>query len=185
MMRTLLILVAMVMSSPATAEMYEPEQICALYDKELSGVRAYLAGRYETAFDILRDTASKGIKESQYLLSLMFMKGEGVDKNILIGLGWLGVAIESGNEERNNTFNTLYESMNDAQRAMIDGKVKDYVAKYGSVVQGVACGNRTAAGSRRLELRCDKAVGNYPVHEIETSLQRQPDRPGGKSNSST
>ena len=49
-------------------------------------------GRYKSAFQLLSDAASKGMKESQYLLSLMFLKGEGVDKNILIGLGWLGVA---------------------------------------------------------------------------------------------
>ncbi len=112
------------------------------------------------------------MKESQYLLSLMFMKGEGVDRSILIGLGWLGVAIESGNKEWNNTFNTVYESMSDTQRAMIDDKVKDYVEKYGSVVQGVTCAKRAAVGSRRIELRCEKVVGNYPDHEIEMSLKR-------------
>jgi TPR repeat protein len=151
--------------------MYEVEQISALFDKEARGIRAYTGGRYESAFNILSDTASKGMKESQYLLSRMFMKGEGVDKSILIGFGWLGVAIESGNEEWNNTFNTLYESLNDAQRAMVDAKVKDYVAKYGSVTQGVTCARRAAAGSRRFEVRCDKSVGNYPVHEIEMSPQ--------------
>ncbi len=171
MKRALLILIVTFVSPSATAEMFEQEQIRALYDQEVSGIRAYAAGRYESAFDMLSDTASKGMKESQYLLALMFLKGEGVDKSVLIGLGWLGVAIESGNEEWNNTFNTLYESMNDAQRAMVDAKVQDYVAKYGSVVQGVSCGKRTTARSRRLEIRCDKSVGNYPVHDIEMSLQ--------------
>ena len=172
MRRTIFILIALLLSFSATAELFEPERIYALYEKELRGARAYVDGRYESAFELLSDTASKGMKESQYLLSLMFLKGEGIDKNILIGLGWLGVAIESGDEEWNNTFNTLYESMNDTQRAMIDDKVKNYVAKYGGVVQGVTCGNRTAAGSRSVELRCDKSPGNYPIHEIETSLQR-------------
>lgn len=172
MKRTLLILITALVPLSVTAEMYELEQISALYDKEARGVRAYSAGRYESSFDMLSDTASKGMKESQYLLSLMFLKGEGIDKSVLIGLGWLGVAIESGNEEWNNTFNTLYDSLNDAQRAMVDAKVKDYVAKYGSAVQGVSCEKRTTAGSRRLEVRCDKAVGNYATHEIETSLKR-------------
>ena len=170
MKRTLLILIASLVPLSATAEMYELEQLSALIDKEARGLRAYTGGRYESAFNMLSDTASIGLKESQYVLALMFLKGEYVDKSILIGLGWLGVAIESGNEEWNNTFNTLYESMNDAQRAMIDAKVNDYVAKYGTAIQGIACKKRTAAGSRRIEVRCDKSVGNYPVHEIETSL---------------
>ena len=168
--RKLLILLASLIPLSAASEMFEAEQIRALYDKEASGVRAFGDGRYEDAFEILSDTASKGMKESQYLMSRMFMKGEGINKSILIGFGWLGLAAESGNEEWNNTFNTLYESMTDAQRAMVDAKVKDYVAKYGSVVQGVTGDKRTAAGSRRIEMRCDKSVGKYPVHEIETSL---------------
>ncbi len=170
MRRALLILIATLISLSARPELYEQEQIRALYGKESGGVRAYQAGRYESAFDILSDTASQGMKESQYLLALMFMKGEGVDKSVLIGLGWFGVAVESGNEEWNKTFNTLYESMSDAQQAMIDGKVKEYVAKYGNDVQGVTCAKRKTAASRRIELRCDKAPGNYPKHEIETSL---------------
>ena len=95
------------------------------------------------------------MKEPRYTLGMMFSKGEGVDKSVLIGLGWFGVAIESGNEEWNKTLNTLYESLNDSQRAMIDNKVKKCVEKYGGVVQGVTCARRKPAGSRRLELRCD------------------------------
>jgi TPR repeat protein len=170
MKRILPALIASLMPLWASAEMFEPEQIRALYDKEASGIRAYIDGRYEAAFDILSDTARKGMKESQYLLFRMFMQGEGVDKSILIGFGWLGVAIESGEEEWNDTFNTLYGSLNDAQRAMVDAKVKDYVTKFGTVVQGITCQKRTAAGSRRYEIRCDKSVGNYPEYEIETRL---------------
>ena len=172
MRRTFLFLIPLLVSFSATAEMFESERIYALHDKELRGARAYVDGRFESAFKLLRDTASKGLKESQYLLSLMFLKGEGVNKNILIGLGWLGVAIESGDEEWNNTFKTLYDSMNDTQKAMIDEKVKDYVAKYGGVVQGVNCANRSAAGSREVGMRCDKSPGNYPVYETEGSAPR-------------
>lgn len=106
MKRTLLILIACLAPLSVSAEIFETEQISLLYDKEARGIRAYTAGRYESAFEILSDPASKGMKESQYLLSRMFMMGEGVNKSILIGFGWLGVAIESGNEEWTDTFNT-------------------------------------------------------------------------------
>ena len=155
MNRAITIVVATFMSFSAMAEMFEAERIATLYEKEARGARAYVAGRYDSAFELLSDTASKGMKESQYLISVMFLKGEGVNKNVLFGLGWLGVAIESGNEEWINTFNTLYDSLNDAQRAMVDDKIKTYVAKYGSAVQGVTCRNRGAAGSRESQLRCD------------------------------
>ncbi len=172
MRRIFLFLIPLLVSLSATAEMFDIERISFLYDKEQSGARAYVDGRYESAFKLLSDTASKGMKESQYLMSLMFLKGEGVNKNTLFGLGWLGVAMESGNEDWINTFNTLYESLNDAQRVMVDDKVKEYVAKYGGSAQGVTCSDRTAAGSREVQLRCDKVPGNYQVHEIEGGAPR-------------
>ena len=172
MRHTLLIFIAVLMSLPATAEMYEKEQVLALYEKEASGVRAYLDGRFESAFEILSDSARRGMKESQYLLSLMFMKGEGVGKSIPIGISWLGVAAESGAEEWNNTFKSIVDSLSDAQRAMIDTKVKDYVAKYGGVVQGVTCANRAAAGSRTRAGAASSSSATRPSKEQSRSARR-------------
>ena len=167
MKRALLSLVVLCISLPLYAALVDQSEIVALYDRERSGMRAYQAGDYESAFELLSVTATKGLKESQYLVALMLLKGQGVGKSTLAGLAWLGVAIESGNEEWLDTFNMMYESLNQEQRAMIDAAVKRFVDKYGGSVQGVSCSKRPLAGSHRAELRCSKSEGISPDHEFE------------------
>ena len=155
------------MSMSATAALYDETQINILYEREFDGMHAYEAGDYERAFEVLSETATKGLKDSQYLIALMFMKGDGVPKNLLIGFGWLGVAIESGNEEWKETYNSFYSTLNDRQRAMVDEQVRRYTEKYGGDVQGVTCTRRSAVGDRQIRLRCNKVAGTYPEYEIE------------------
>ena len=172
MNRALIALIIMFMSAPAFAGLYDQQRLNTLYKKEINGIRAYDNGEYDTAFKYLSDTASKGLKESQYLVSIMFMQGQGTNKSILFGLAWLGVAIESGNEDWQSTFDTMYTALNEAQRTMVDEKIRGYAEKYGSATQGVTCAKRTAAGSRRFELRCAKGQGTYPDYDIELALTR-------------
>ena len=170
MKRPLIIFLIMFMATSAFAGLYDAQRLNTLYKKEINGIRAYDDREYETAFEYLSDTAAKGLKESQYLLSIMFMQGQGTNKSILFGLAWLGVAIESGDEEWQKTYDTMYQALNTAQRSMVDEKVQQYIEKYGSDTQGVTCSKRTAAGSRNFELRCAKSQGTYPDYDIELAL---------------
>jgi TPR repeat protein len=172
MNRALIALIMMFMSAPAFAGLYDEERLNTLYKKERNGIRAYDDSEYETAFKYLSDTASKGLKESQYLVSIMFMQGQGTNKSVLFGLAWLGVATESGNEDWQSTFDTIYMALSEAQRTMVDEKIREYAKKYGSATQGVTCAKRATAGSRRIELRCAKNQGNYPEHDVELALTR-------------
>lgn len=157
----------LLLSAPASAALYDLERIGLLYDQERRGIGAYQSGKFEKAFELLSDTATKGFKESQYLIATMIMKGEGVNKSILTGLAWLGVAKESGNEEWIEIFDKFYEVLNDQQRAMLDEQISRYAEKYGGTAQGVTCTRRKSAGSRRMALRCDKAPGAYTDYDIE------------------
>ena len=170
MKRPIVVFLMMLMATSAYAGLYDNQRLNTLYKKEINGIRAYDNGEYETAFEYLSDTAAKGLKESQYLLSIMFMQGQGTNKSILFGLAWLGVAIESGDEEWQKTYDTMYQALNTAQRSMVDEKVQQYVEKYGSDKQGVTCSKRTAVGSRSYELRCAKSQGTYPDYDIELAL---------------
>lgn len=170
MKRPMVVLLIMFMAAPAFAGLYDTQRISSLYKKETNGIRAYGDGDYNSAFNSLSDTACKGLKESQYLVSLMFMQGQGANKSILFGLAWLGVATESGNEAWQKTFDTVHAALSPAQRSMVDEKVREYVDKYGSGTQGVTCAKRTAVGSRKLELRCVKDQGTYPEYDIELAL---------------
>ena len=133
----------------------EPE-VELMYKREASGLKQYDRGDYEAAFEQLSETAIQGLKKSQYILAFMFLKGEYVDKNILLGMAWLGVAAESEDKEWVEQYNNLYANFNEAQQAMVDAKVNQYIERYGLSKTNVTCERLQAAGSRRYETRCIK-----------------------------
>jgi hypothetical protein len=75
------------------------ESVERLYKQESTGLRHYDRGNYEKAFENLSTTAARGFKESQYILAFMFLKGQHVKSSLVLGMGWLGVAIESEEPE--------------------------------------------------------------------------------------
>lgn len=153
----------------AVAQQDDPfyDTIVLLYEDEERGLRHYERGEHEKAFEYLSRTAIRGLKKSQYILAFMFLKGEHVERSILLGMGWLGVAAESGEPEWQALFDGLYERSNPQQRQMIDSKVDQYVAQYGMKAMNVSCALQPVTGSRRQEVRCLKSDGPadtiYPV----------------------
>ena len=146
-------------------------QVALMYKNETSGIKQYDRGNYDRAFELLSETAIQGLKKSQYLLAFMFLKGEHVDKNILLGMAWLGVAKESEDEEWVELYDNMYSRANEAQQAMIDAKVNQYVERYGMSATNVTCARAQAAGSRRYEMRCLKTgLPNTDPIPVETSL---------------
>jgi len=158
----------LVLSGPALAQTQLPDftrdddllpEIELMYRNEETGLRQYDRGDFEQAFETLSDTAVQGLKKSQYILAFMFLKGEHVDKSILLGMGWLGVARESGEKEWVTLYDNMYARANATQKAMIDEKVKQYVGLYGMSATNVTCRRAQVAGSRRYEMRCIKVRG--------------------------
>jgi TPR repeat protein len=133
------------------------EAVDKLYRQESAGLRYYGRGDYAKAFDSLSATAARGLKHSQYFLAFMFLKGQHVEQSIVLGMGWLGVAIESGEPEWIELYQSVYSRASTEQRAAIDAKVAQYVEQYGMETQNVSCSRRPEAGSRKVESRCIKA----------------------------
>ena len=169
----LLAAAALLWTIPALAAFYDALQIDNIYANEASGLRFYEQGNYDRAFALLRKTAALGMKQSKYILGFMFMKGEGVDKNMLYGLAWMGLATESGNEEWQEAYDRLYGSLSDAQRSMVDSKLEDYRRKFGASAQGITCAKTAIVGSRRKDWVCRKSQGYYEEHEVEMSIRRE------------
>ena len=146
-------------------------QVEMLYRREASGLKQYDRGDYEGAFEMLSETAVQGLKKSQYILAFMFLKGEHVDKNILLGMAWMGVAKESKDREWVEQFDNFYSKFNEAQQAMVDAKVNQYIERYGISATNVTCDRIQAAGSRRYEVRCIKTgVPNSNPIPVELTL---------------
>jgi hypothetical protein len=164
---------ALILSASANAEFLDGYMLETIYDNEASGLRYYQQGDYGSAFSLLSETAALGMKRSQYILGFMFLKGEGVDKNMLFGLTWLGLAAESGNDEWVETFDGFYDRLSDAQKSMLDEKIRDYKGKYGASAQGITCSRRSVGSSRRKDWVCLKSEGNYEVHDIELPIRAE------------
>lgn len=168
------VIAALMLATPSfAAQLYDKQQIDNIYENEASGLRYYKRGDYEKAFSILRETAALGMKNSQYILAYMFIKGEGVDKNILFGLGWMGLATELGNDEWVEKYQGLYGSLNASQQSMVDDKVNEYREKFGASEQGVTCSNTAEVGSRAIRWKCRKSEGSYTLHDIEMPIREE------------
>lgn len=166
--RVLVVAAALLVSIPAICQQTSVENVERLNNQEDAGLRHYERGSYDKAFESLSATAVRGLKRSQYILAFMFLKGQYVDKSILLGMGWLGVAMESGDPEWIEMYQSLYARATADQQVLIDAKVAQYVEQYGSVTQHVTCSRRPAAGSRRIESRCVKeAERSSPLYPVE------------------
>ena len=129
------------------------ESVERLYKQESTGLRHYNSGNYGKAFDNLSTTAARGFKESQYILAFMFLKGQHVEASLVLGMGWLGVAIESEEPEWIELYQSIYQRASAEQRQLIDVKVLQYVKQFGLAAQNVTCSRRQSAGTRRIESR--------------------------------
>ena len=174
MKKLILAITAILLTFPVlAAQHYDKQQIDNIYENEASGLRYYKRGDFPKAFRILSETAALGMKNSQYILAYMFIKGEGIDKNILFGLGWMGLATELGNDEWVEKYQGLYGSLNESQQSMVDAKVDEYREKYGASVQGITCSNTSEVGSRAIRFKCRKSEGSYTLHEIEMPIRAE------------
>jgi len=173
MKQLLIMLAGVLLAAAAQAALYDAQQIDNIYENESSGLRFYENGEFGKAFALLSRTAAQGMKRSQYILGFMFMKGEGVDRNMLYGLAWLGLATESGNEEWQELYDRLYGALSDAQKSMVDDKVGEYLPKFGAVAQGITCAKTSIVGSRKKDWVCRKSTGSYTEYEVELPIRAQ------------
>lgn len=63
----------------------------------------YLAKKYSIAHDLFLQAALKGHADSQYMLSTLYLKGQGVSINTNKSYFWLGTAAKSGNQTAINS----------------------------------------------------------------------------------
>jgi len=144
--------------------------------KEINGIKEYQRGNHKQAFDLLKEPASFGYKGSQYTLGFMFLKGQHVQQSTLLGMGWLGVAIEANVKEWQEQYNTFYSAASTTQKKQIDKIVQKYIEQYGLKSQHVTC-TKEINTSKRLDVKCHKYEDASIVYPVETVEQYMPNRP--------
>lgn len=128
-----------------------------LYNKEKAGVRYYKRGSYKKAYEKLLYPAQLGLKDAQYYLGFMYLKGQHVDQSLVTGMAWLGVACEIEAKEWQQTFDQIHRALNLEQRKFIDQKVASYRQLYGMETQEMDCARVARTGSRKVTVNCRKA----------------------------
>ena len=139
-----------------------------IQDKFVEGADAHKKGDFTSAYDNLSFAAQSGMKEAQYLLGFMYLKGEYVKRSIPVGMAWLGTALEIENKDWSALYSRGYDSLNAQQRVFIDRKVSQYIDIYGMDIQNVDCQLTSVIGSRKLAQRCTKQADRLtPLFSME------------------
>ncbi|MFT7686607.1 MAG: TPR repeat protein [Candidatus Azotimanducaceae bacterium] len=129
-----------------------------LQQMENVGVKLFKKDKYEKAYKKLILPAKKGLKQSQYLIGFMYLKGLHVDQSLVEGLAWLGVAKEADVVDWSATYDSVYRLTTESQQAEIKTLQALYIKSYGLEAQQLDCNSHRKPGSRRIVIECVKRV---------------------------
>jgi len=140
--------------------------------KERQGIRDYKKANYEKAYTALSYAAKRGFKQSQYLLGLMYLKGQYVKQSLFYGMAWLGVAKESKAKDWLALFDRIYAASTEQQQQAIDTNRLNFIQKYGLKSQNMSCNLQARLGGRKKTLQCSKKgkVFDIPRTPVNNSL---------------
>lgn len=128
----------------------------SLISEEKKAVRLYKKGKYKKAYGLFRETGfTWGLKDSQYYLAFMYLKGQYVDQDIIMGLGLLGVANEAPIKSRLDLFEEIYSKLSQTQKTEVDEKIEELTLQIGVDAKNIKCVETQEVGSRRPLIRCD------------------------------
>ena len=134
---------------------------------QYEGAELYEDGEFEEAFSLSSIAAQRGMKTAQYLMGIMFLKGEYVDQSLAIGMAWLGVAGEADQDDWHATYKQIYETLPANLQAVVDAKLATYIELYGVRTQKIRCARRARTGQRRIEEICGKNGSDTPLYSLE------------------
>jgi len=137
--------------------------------KEKAGVRYYKNGKYQIAFDKLTYSAKRGLKLSQYLLGIMYLKGQHVEQSLFYGMAWLGVAKESKAKEWVTLFDEIYAKATPEEQQAIATNTAKFIEKYGMKAQAITCNKRARLGERKIIRECTKNGKVFDIPRIDSN----------------
>ncbi len=137
--------------------------------KERAGVRYYKKQKYKLAFENLSQAAKQGLKQSQYLIGIMYLKGQHVEQSLFHGMAWLGVAKESKSKDWLELFDKIYANASVEQQQAISENTEKFIAKYGIKKQHMTCSKRTRLGERKIILECTKDGRKFDIPRAKTN----------------
>lgn len=153
-MRFRYLLIAAALAATTTLSANQTIQKSELDDTLLKAQQAVEARDYEQAFELYNRAAQWGHKGAQYVLGELYLRGEGVLQNEVMGLAWLEVAAESRDREFVKARNKAARSMAEAQVAQANMVAERIAAVYGSAAAQVTCKREIRVGSNIKVTNC-------------------------------
>jgi TPR repeat protein len=112
------------------------------------------AREYEQAFELYNQAAQWGHKGAQYVLGELYLRGEGVAQNRIMGLAWLDVAAESRDRAFVKARNQAAQSMSETDLEKASVVADRIAAVYGIEAAQVTCKLEMRVGSNIKVTNC-------------------------------
>ncbi|MGA9421789.1 MAG: hypothetical protein WBW61_05450 [Rhodanobacteraceae bacterium] len=152
----------------------------AYRDRLLNAAKAYDRGDYDHAFKLIRRNACAGDKSSQAALGKMYLLGQGVERNDLIGYAWLKTAGEYQFMKTRAVARKLHQAMTPKQREVADAKAHELLRLYGMRASGMSCETRASQGGHITDMvycqpRSAGSIADSAHIELRRCAQPAPD----------
>ena len=126
---------------PAPNETPSPAFMAEIYAAARYGGRLYDQRRYAESLPYLLAAAEHGFKLAQASAGDIYLHGRGgVERNVLVGIGWLGVAAAPATSLRiADYFENVRAQLPDAHKGNAERVVEEFRARYGHARHRVEC----------------------------------------------
>ena len=126
---------------PAPNEAPSPAFMAEIYAAARHGGRLYDERRYAEALPYLLAAAERGFKLPQASAGDIYLHGRGdVERNVLVGIGWLGVAAAPATSRRiAGYFENVRAQLPDAHEGNAERVVEEFRARFGHAQHRVEC----------------------------------------------
>ena len=143
-----------------------------ILDAQRWGFKLANDGKHEEAAPYLQAAAKLGQKEAQARLGFMFLQGEGVPQNSLVGISWLGVAARGESTERiKSLFDRAWKQFPEDAAEKLTAYIDTFEAEYGE--SRIQCRMSRQAGSHISTEVCEFGDKWDTLREVEQRLQNQ------------
>ena len=149
----------------AASEPVPQQEIEDTYRAKKQGEHLYRGGKYQEALPYLEYAAQRGFKQSQAQLGSIYVNGlGGVEKDVVQGIGWLGVAASGKTDaEIKDLFRDVWKSVPKAHEKTLEGVIEKFKEMYDGRETRVFCDLDQRAGTNTRVLRCKfQDEGMYP-----------------------
>lgn len=130
----------------------------------LHAQQAITSRDYDKAFELYGQAAEWGHNGAQYVLGEMYLRGEGTEKNEVLGLAWLDVAAESRNRDFVKAHKNAAASLSDSDVQKAEKLADKISAVYGIEAAQLTCKREMRVGSNIKITNCyHKSAGGNSI----------------------